>query len=444
MSRIKTRAVTAALAAVALAVGMSACSSTPSAGKSSISVMTWGTAEDIKSIKDAAAGFSKENPNVTVKFLTGDCAVSYPACKQLIAGGNMPDVVVPGSWDYNVMVKAGILSDLTGAVKKAGVSTSDFTPAALDVAKSAIDGKLHALPMGYNIQSLFFNEDMFDKAKLGYPDPKGNYSWDDIRSWAKKLTLDTKGNNAESPQFDPTKIVQYGMHFGVTDQWPNIVARSFGGAVLGGKLYDKCGLEDPATITALQFVQDMMFKDHTAITQQQNTEHPGYQRWVTGSVAMEIGSHEQVGLAHAQNPSMHFDIAAAPKGTAGQVTMLQEHLWSAYAGSKNLPDAEKFVLYMATKGAGKQMGLIPAYKDLAQTHFASEPGEPKHIVEGQLEPAKWTSLFANIDPQGIRDAVSGQDGYGQVLTNIFTGAKPAADAVKGACAKVDKIINASK
>ncbi len=72
------------------------------------------------------------------------------------------------------------------------------------------DGGLHGLPMGYNVQSLFYNKDMFDAAGLDYPPADGSYTYDDLREWSKKLTLDQAGVDAGSAGFNPEQIAQWG------------------------------------------------------------------------------------------------------------------------------------------------------------------------------------------------------------------------------------------
>jgi multiple sugar transport system substrate-binding protein len=73
----------------------------------------------------------------------------------------------------------------------------------------------------------YYQKEMFDEAGLNYPPakygekykmPDGSevdWNWATVEAIAKILTVDANGNDATSPDFDPTQIVQYGFTF----QW---------------------------------------------------------------------------------------------------------------------------------------------------------------------------------------------------------------------------------
>jgi len=445
-SPLRLIAVSAAALALAACGNSTAAPSTVGAAGSAgasgdITVTTWGNNQDVASIKDAAAGFSKASPGIHVNIVTGDCGVDYAACKKLVAGKNMPDVLVAGTWNYFQMAKDGILADLTPALKADGIAKTDFTPVVINALSDKSTGDLYGLPMGYNVQSLFYNTDMFKKAGLPNPPADGNYTYDDLRQWATKLTLDKNGNNAQSPKFDPKNIVQWG-YANLAASSPPIeqgydpILAAFGGGVLSGESRNQCVVDSPGTIAGMQWLQDIMWKDHTAITPQLHQETPGYLRWAQGHVAMQQGSHEQVGVAKSTTPSLKFDMAALPKGPKGSATLIQSHVWAVYKGSKNVSAATKFVEYMATQGSGKQMGLIPAYKDKALgPDFAQAPGEPSNLVAAQITPASWPLNYVNIDPSTVWAAISGQDGFGPAFEDIVSNRKTAQAALTGLCAK---------
>lgn len=426
------------------------CSAAGDSGgdKQTVRVMLWGNDADISSIKDAAEGFIKNNPDISVKFETGDCAVDYAACKTLIAGGNMPDVFVTGSWNYYEAANDGVLADLTPYFDDGDISKDDFTKPVIDALTSPIDDKVYALPMGYNVQSLFFNKDMFAAAGLETPPADGSYTYDDLREWSALLTLDSKGNNARSADFNADDIVQYGyFNFAAAPIEPGYspVLKAFGGGILGGELRNECTAEDSGTIAGMQWLQDLMWKDHSAITPQLQQEEPGFSRWVRGQVAMQQGSHEQVVAVQQQNPDLNYDVAALPKGPAGNATLFQVHTWAMYEGSKAKDSAWEFLKYMATDGSGKQMGLIPAYEDVALgPDFAEAPNEPSNLVAAQLKPAEWDLAFTNTDPSAVWAAVSSQDGIGPALEDIVTNRKTAAEALSGVCeSRIDPILEAA-
>lgn len=424
----------------------------PPAGTLSVSV--WGGPPDVESVKAATAAYTKLYPQVKFDIRQSDCGPDYSICKTLIAGGSMTDLVIPGIWNYNRMVLDGAIQEVQSFVDRDKLNLGDFNPTIIGALKSQKDTKLYGLPMGYNVQSLYFNKDMFDKAGLAYPPADGNYTWQDLRAWAKKLTLDESGNSAESPNFNPNKIKQWGFYTGAANTSPGgpgyePLLNAFGGSVMTLPDHQKCNLENPDTIRGWQFIQDMLWKDHSTVTPDANQEQAGFLRWVGGSVAMQQGSHEQVGLVNTQNPTLKFDMAPLPKEKAGNATSTQLHIWAMFSGTKNKELAWNAIKWLATDGNvgayGTQMGLVPAYKDLALGDaFLKAPKEPAHLKEAQLDPTKWAlSGFPSPYNQNT-DAIGGQDGFGPALQDIVTNKKSAADAVKGVCAKVDAIMAANK
>lgn len=441
-------AATAAAGLLLVTAGCSPSPSEPDTDGATVRVMLWGNDADLSSIQDAAAGFIEANPDIEVKFETGDCAVDYAACKTLVAGGNMPDVFVTGSWNYFEAANDGVLADLTPYFEEGDVSREDFTPAVIDALTSPEDDKVYALPMGYNVQSLFYNKDMFAAAGLEEPPADGSYSYDDLREWSALLTLDANGKNARDAAFDPENIVQYGyFNFAAAPIEPGYapVLKAFGGGILDGEMRNECTADSPGTIEGFQWLQDLMWQDHSAITPQLQQEEPGYTRWVRGQVAMQQGSHEQVAAVQQQNPELNYDMAALPEGPEGNATLFQIHTWAMYEGSEVKDSAWEFLKYMATEGSGKQMGLIPAYQDVALgPDFAEAEGEPSNLVAAQLDPAGWPLAFTNTDPSSVWSAVASQDGIGPALEDIITNRKTAADALAGICEeRIDPILEAA-
>jgi multiple sugar transport system substrate-binding protein len=416
----------------------------PPAGK--LTVTVWGAQTDLTSLKAGISMYEKAFPQVKITLNEGgdECGVDEAACKPLIAAGTMPDIFVPGIWDYNSMVDSGILTDVTPLIARDKFNLGDFNQTVIRYLRALKDGHHYGLPMGYNMQGFYYNKTMFDKAGLKYPDPTGNYTWDDVRAWAKKLTIDGNGNTAESSSFNPKNIKQWGFTI-----IPAIGAQiealllSFGGSSMVPPAYQKCNLENPNTIKGLQFIQDMMYKDHTTVTPAVDQEQSGYLRWVTGHVAMQVGSHEQVTDVQAENPGMQFDYVALPKGPAGNASCLQIHIWAIYNKSQNQELAWHMVKYLATTAAGKFMGLIPAYTPKLGPDFLHAPGEPQHLYDAQILPSSWKLTQIPTFDNQTQAEITGQDGFGPAITNILDGKQTAAAAVKGIDAKVNALMQQS-
>lgn len=135
-----------------------------------------------------------------------------------IAAGNAPDIVGPIGTAGRAAFPGAFL-DLEPLIKEANYDTSDIDAAFLSFYKD--EGKLVGLPFAIFPEFVFVNKALFDEAGLPYPPQKygdkyvlegTEYEWnfDTLSMIAKLLTVDANGNDATSPDFDATQIVQYG------------------------------------------------------------------------------------------------------------------------------------------------------------------------------------------------------------------------------------------
>jgi multiple sugar transport system substrate-binding protein len=122
------------------------------------------------------------------------------------------------------------------------------------------------IPFAVYPSFVYFNKDLFDEAGLPYPPQKfgetymgKEWNFDTVRDLAKILTVDDRGNDASSPNFQPDHIVQFGfdLQFG-TD--PRAMGTPFG----ANRVIDNEGRAyiPPNWLTAWNFFYDGMFKDH--------------------------------------------------------------------------------------------------------------------------------------------------------------------------------------
>ncbi|SCL34261.1 carbohydrate ABC transporter substrate-binding protein, CUT1 family (TC 3.A.1.1.-) [Micromonospora nigra] len=134
--------------------------------------------------KTLADGFKASHPNVTVELKEYDAANYDTQMTADLAAGTAPDVyVLKNLKNFYTYQSGGQLLDVSDASSAlAGVSSA---------AAYQVDGKTYAVPYRQDSWVLFYNRDLFAKARVNPPD--GSWTWDDYVTAAKALTTGLQG-----------------------------------------------------------------------------------------------------------------------------------------------------------------------------------------------------------------------------------------------------------
>ncbi len=190
ISRRSIRRPLAALATAAVAVlTLAACGGGSSGGSSSgpttITVWHGYTDVELKAFTKLGAQWNAAHPQAQVKLVFDGGNDS--ALTKTIAGftsGSFPDLAYEYGSSAATLARQPKLVDLTDQVKAASFDWNDFYPS--ERAASTVNGKVVGVPALVDNLSLVYNKALF--AKAGVPLPTANWSWDDFRAAAAKLT----------------------------------------------------------------------------------------------------------------------------------------------------------------------------------------------------------------------------------------------------------------
>lgn len=295
-------------------------------------------------------------------------------------------------------------------------------------------------------QTLMYNKKAFDDAGLSYPPltGEGAWTWDEMLDVAKTLTIDTSGRNAHDPDFDSTKIKQYGLKFPYWWAGWLTMVRSNGGDLLSedGKSFGLTSLE---AIDALQKLSDLINVHH--VCPSTTTKMPNLATSLqSGMVAMAIdGTWSMADLA--LTPNIEWGVGILPKMsdvkyiiTSGTLCIMKstEHPKEAWELYKWVLDPE----HALDLHRGLWLPQMPEWyenPELIEKWASPElPGRPEGFQTACMtEPLKYNTL----DPEtSIINFDQIEALVAPALDSLWLGKKTAEEVVNEIAPKVEKLI----
>ncbi|MEO3854735.1 sugar ABC transporter substrate-binding protein [Acrocarpospora sp. B8E8] len=294
-----------ALAATALA-GCASGSDTPSSsGNKSLEIVYWNYGPAAESGNKATADSfmaSHTDVKVTLTPVTGENWGTYYAnVATLIASGKRPDLMVISGEGAQFVHANNLVQPINAYLDKDAGAKAIVD----DIAKGLIDGftvkgDVVTLTYGWNDMVVYYNTDVFKKA--GVEPPSADWTWDDFKATAKKLTADT--NNDGKPD-------QYGFTWASNEIFPGIMPWV---ANAGGNLTsdDVCTAtaDTPQVNKAVTFLNDLI-KEGIAPAPMPMSDV--FTRFQNGQVAM-FGAGRWPIATFLPAGFKAFDIQLYPKG----------------------------------------------------------------------------------------------------------------------------------
>lgn len=329
-----------------------------------ITFMMWGAPEEQVVWGEVVHDFHAANPNINVKIEVSDWDSYWTKLNTLVAGGTPPDVFAMDAPLYLDWQSRGALLNLQPYLDKNPDMLTDVYPQTLTAYKLG-DG-YYGLPRDFQTIVVFYNKDMFDTA--GVPYPSEDWTYDDLKETAKKLTLDTNGDG---------KTDQYGLW---TDTWDMELFWSetiwaYGGNIISDD-HTKTLLGEPDARKAWEYI-DGLYKDGIMPMPATAGEY-GDDLFQAKVAAMTTIGHWAVpGYVQA---GINIGIAPMPTGSAGRATSVNSAGFVLSKDSKNPDAAFEFVKFAISPAGQKrlaQLGFaIPILKSVATSDdYLKQPGD---------------------------------------------------------------------
>ena len=225
--------------------------------------ITWWTGqpqEQEKVAEQLAAEYHTAHPNVTIKVSPG-APTTDDLLTKLSAGftaGTYPDLSYAfGNWAGDLGA-SGKTQDLTSYVNDPSFKWNEIPAAAQKVATTA-DGKVIGVPALVDNLALIYNKKLFDKAGVAYPTDQ--WSWDDFRAAAKKLT--DKSTNTYGTAYSVSGSEDTTWHL-----WP--LLWQHGGQILDGT---KPVFNSDAGVAALETLRQIAVDDKSMYLDQTDEKY---------------------------------------------------------------------------------------------------------------------------------------------------------------------------
>jgi multiple sugar transport system substrate-binding protein len=199
------RGAATAVLAMFVALGVSGCGGGSGSGSSGgavakagatpskpVTITVWhGNVDEVATTARALAKeFHASHPNITVTTEQGAPADNMATkLATVLSTDNYPDIGYLFGTDVPSLARSPKAVDLTAAVNDPSFGWNDFYVAERETA--TVDGKVFGVPAVVGNLGLVYNKKLF--AAAGVAPPTADWSWDDYRAAAKKLTnADTK------------------------------------------------------------------------------------------------------------------------------------------------------------------------------------------------------------------------------------------------------------
>ena len=204
-------------------------------------------------IDKAIEKFEKNNPGVKVHYYSGIPKDDYSEwLTRKMLKGEMPDVFMTLSNDFDKMVSLGMLENLDDLIQADTTFDSEryFSTA---LAYGEREGHQYALPFETVPTLMFVNKTLLNKE--GFAVPENDWTWDNLTRICERVTKDTDGDG---------KIDQFGTY---NYDWTEALYSN------GGQLFDedgkKCYLNSANVAEAVKFVESLnAFNDGEKVTQE--------------------------------------------------------------------------------------------------------------------------------------------------------------------------------
>jgi multiple sugar transport system substrate-binding protein len=327
--------------------------------------------DSMEALNLIASEYNASHTDIQMEFTFSTWEEHTAKFSTLLAGDLVPDLAFPiGIQGIAEFYDEWI--DVSSYIEGDNYDTSDFYGPSLELLAYA--DKTIGVPLGVYPSVTFINEDLFDAASVPYPPQAyGDATWtlEKMVEIGKLMTLDGSGNNADSPDFDPTNIVQWGWG-GWCGPFRTMPGK-FGGNPLGMSAdFKTAEMDSGGYLEAMQFLYDAIYTTHIRPSSvDEGSTFTGMDfTFESGKVAMfECFSWVSYAFENFTTAG-NWNVASVPAGPYGDVVApVNADTFAIPAHSKNPDQAWEVAKWLMEPEMQSRLcgifGCIPSRKSLA-------------------------------------------------------------------------------
>jgi multiple sugar transport system substrate-binding protein len=366
--------------------------------------------------------YNKEHPDVQITQLATPSDQVLQKVLTAVRGNSAPDIAYMfGSWSPNIAEIPKVV-DMAETVKGPDWNWDDFYQGERDAA--TVGDKIVGVPALVDNLAIVYNKTLFDQA--GVAAPTAEWTWDDFRTAAKKLTDPAKGQYGWSIPADASEDTVW--HY-LPMLW------EAGGDILTPD-NQHAAFNSEAGVKALTTLQDMAVTDKSVFL---DTTNQDYQKLFTaGKIGMLITGPWDLGVL----TDVDYGVQIMPtyaSSSAGHQTIAGPDNWVVFDnGAQRKQAAIDFVKWLTAAPQVKSTSLTTA--DLpTRKSVGDDQAFVKQLNEKQPGTGVFVQNLANV--KKARPTVAQypkiSEALGQAIVSVLLGQAQPADALNTAAKTTD-------
>lgn len=436
----------AALLSLAVAAGLTGCSSSDDAGDG-VTLSYWLWDDNQKASYQACAdAFTAANPGIKVQITQTAWEQYWQNLTTQLASGEAPDVWTNQGSYYPQFVGSGQILDIQPYVSADKVDLGQYQAGLADLFTK--DGKRYGLPKDWDTMALVYDTGHLKKQGVD-PGALADLSWNpadggSFEQVIAKATVDTSGRDGLDPGFDKTKVRTYGYLPEWADGsqgqngWGNFAAAN------GFTYLDKnpwgtqYKFDDPKLAQTIDWFKSLIAKGYSPPLDKNSTLSRDA-LMTGGKGAITIAGSWMINTYLGDSVKAKFAFAPLPAGPQGRKTAINGLSDAIYAGTEHKDEAWKWVKFLASADCQNIVGgngvVFPAIKAAGDKALAAHKAKGRDVqVFADEAQAPGGTFFLPVTEHGNEISQIVQDAIQSTVlgqTDSATALKKANDQVNG-------------